>query len=143
MFYVHFGSVVKVVLWFECVARNWNLESYLKYTSFSLIFTDWLLTSTLMQVLQAVLAHCSIWQKFCLSKSNCFIWKVALNQKTLENFYYSKINIPNYYLEQKIWKSCLLLRVGNLNNLLRIEIWNNFFGVKVKIFQYLLTLSHL
>ena len=30
--------------------------------------------------------------------------KVALNQKILEKFYFSKINIPNHYPEQKIGK---------------------------------------
>ena len=29
--------------------------------------------------------------------------KVALSQKMLEDFYFSKINIPNHYPEQTIW----------------------------------------
>jgi hypothetical protein len=59
---------------------------------------------------------------------------VALRQKILENIYFSKINIPNHYPQQKIWISCL----GNLDFLLRIEIWNIYFG-EVKILQSLLT----
>ena len=43
---------------------------------------------------------------------------------------------------QKIWISFFSVMAGNSNFLLRIEIWKFFFG-EVKIFQYLLTLSHL
>ena len=80
--------MVKVVLWFRCEARFSNLESYLKYTSFSLIFTDWLLTSTLMQVLQAFLAHCPIWRNFCL--------QVFLNQSVSYNCQINKSINTNF-----------------------------------------------
>ena len=48
-----------------------------------------------------------------------FRLKVALSQKMLEDFYFSKINIPMHYPEQKISISCLLFLAGNLNFLLR------------------------
>ena len=37
----------------------------------------------------------------------CYLLKVALSQKILENFYISNINIPNHYPEQEIWISRL------------------------------------
>jgi hypothetical protein len=71
-------------------------------------------------------------QKFCGCQAPLApMLKVALSQKRLDDFYISKINIPNHYPEQKISISRL--------KLFRIVIWNIYFGV----FQYLLTLSHL
>ena len=68
--------------------------------------------------------------------------KLALSQKILEDFYFSKKDIPNHYREQKIWMSCLLFWARNSNFLLRIVIWNIFFG-EVKIPQYFLIQSYL
>ena len=41
-------------------------------------------------------------------------------------FPFPKINIANYYLEQKIWICCLLLWAGTLIFLPKIEIWSIF-----------------
>ena len=66
--------------------------------------------------------------------------KVALSRRRLEDFYFSKINMPIHYHEQKIEISCLKEQLTYSNLLLRIVICNIYFG-ELKIFQYLLTYS--
>ena len=66
------------------------------------LISFWLVRAEIEFRVHVALSKWTINQFKPVQKSRQQVLKVALSQKILEDFYLSKINIPNHYPEQKI-----------------------------------------
>ena len=113
VFKIHFLSLVKVIFWFGCAARNWNPGSYLIFRAYVVlgnVANGYVLPKNMTLVIELILVKFWIfghWTEFEKRNQFYFVTKIVLTYCEKKLFYWSRKILK---FEAEGWEFAKVLR---------------------------------